>query len=91
MEKTEALNIVASNLETSKDFERIWKIYPTEKSNKARAFRVFKRKWIDTDIEALEKVIKMYLEEARLDFLPHFDNLLHSRLEAFTIHKLEEN
>ena len=44
MKKIEALNIVASNFETSKEFERIWKIYPTEKSNKIRAFNVFKKK-----------------------------------------------
>lgn len=91
MKKTEAIKIVAGTYKTSKDFERIWEIYPTKTSNKARAFEVFKKKWIDTDIEALEKVIKMYLEEANLDFLPHFDNLLHSRLEVFAIHKLEEN
>jgi len=81
MTKHEALKEVSKQIPTSEDFERIWKIYP-KKSNKQRAYDIFKKKYKDKDIVALEIVIKMYLETKK-DFLPDFDGLLNSRLDEF--------
>jgi len=81
MAKREALEKISNSSFTSEDFERIWKIYP-KKSNKQRAYSIFKKKYKDKDIVALEIVIKMYIETKK-DFLPDFDSLLNSRLDEF--------
>lgn len=95
MNKTEAIEILANDLPRyTTDFDKLYELYCNYDGNKERAFKIYKDKWSTKNIEALEVVIKMYLEDLEkiktLDFKPHFESFLHSRLESYILKKQKE-
>lgn len=76
----------------SDDFERIWKLYGFNLGSKERAYKIFKEKWINTDIKLIENGINVYLKKLEkagtLDFKRNFENFLHQDLERYIDKKI---
>jgi len=68
MTEKEAISILAEVIpKGSDDFERLWKLYGNfcYKGDKRIAIDVFENKWKNFNMEALEKVINMYIKHIK--------------------------
>jgi|GEM_PF-1535357 len=68
MTEKEAISILAEVIpKGSDDFERLWKLYGDfcYKGDKRIAIDVFENKWKNFNMEALEKVINMYIKHIK--------------------------
>lgn len=74
-------------LQYSDDFEKIWQLYGDNLGSKERAYKIFLKKWINTDIQIIENGINTYLhimkESKTLHLKRYFENFLHQSLEMY--------
>jgi len=92
MTEKEAINIVSEVIPKGNDnFEKLYRLYGSKIGYKDTAIDIFNKKWACVDIQALEKVTKMYLKDLKPDdYKPSFGSFLDCSLEEYIQAKQEE-